>query len=207
MSIPLVKQDFGQKPSRPPDGGGGNGLFVPAVHLVLSFASVSLSLFCLRNSIIIDTRVSMLEMRAETMSPPGGAWSPDQPLYFGGSSSRSYSSSHQVTKSRFKRQLNTLMDNGCGCPPGPPGPRGRKGKRGNRGTDGNPGPPGVSGPPGKNGFPVSRSSTKTYTNKNINAKYIWQEYSWHGTQVINHSNSSGSYWFRWSEGRARGSWT
>ena len=152
-----MKQDFGQKPSRPPDGGGGNGLFVPAVHLVLSFASVSLSLFCLRNSIIIDTRVSLLEMRAETMSPP---WSPAQQLYFGGNS-RSYSSSNQVTKSRFKRQLNTLMDNGCGCPPGPPGPRGRKGKRGNRGTDGNPGPPGVSGPPGKNGFPVSRNSTNT----------------------------------------------
>ena len=202
MSIPLVKQDFGQKPSRPPDGGGGNGLFVPAVHLVLSFASVSLSLFCLRNSIIIDTRVSLLEMRAETMSPPG-ALSPDQQLYFGGSS-RSYSSSHQVTKSRFKRQLNTLMDNGCGCPPGPPGPRGRKGKRGNRGTDGNPGPPGVSGPPGKNGFPVSRSRTKTYTNKNT-ARYTY-DMSIRGL-VPNHLNSSGSYWFRWSEGRTRGSWT
>lgn len=156
MSIPLVKQDFGLKPSRPPDGGGGggggggSGLFVPVVHLVLSFASVSLSLFCLRNSLIIDTRVSLLEMR-NVQTTPHSDYSGWGPLTFGGGSA----AIHQVTKSRFKRQLNTLMDNGCGCPPGPPGPRGRKGKRGNRGVDGNPGPPGVSGPPGKNGFPVS----------------------------------------------------
>ena len=53
MSVPTVKDDFVMlrpPPSRPPDqgGGGGGGIFIPAVHIILSFASVSLSLFCLR---------------------------------------------------------------------------------------------------------------------------------------------------------------
>ena len=52
MSVSTVKDDFVMlrpPPSRPPDqGGGGGGIFIPAVHIILSFASVSLSLFCLR---------------------------------------------------------------------------------------------------------------------------------------------------------------
>ena len=122
-ALKILNEPFSSKLPRPPEDGQKSFVIL---HLILTFVSVSLSLYCLRNSLVLDARIAVLEEPTTT-----------QP------------------RLRVRRQINNLMDGvGCGCPPGPPGPRGRKGKRGNRGPLGRSGPPGVSGPPGKNGFPV-----------------------------------------------------